>query len=609
MKIQPAALAMAIGMVACTLRSDSPAGSDENGTTVERAQPGSAPSNPASGATASCSDVAPCGGSVVGSWTVASACLSVSGSLDVSGFGLGCATVSVTGSLQVSGTWQANADGTYSDNTTTSGSEQITVAADCLNVSGTTTTCDRIGGPLQGLGYASIQCSSAAGGGCTCEATVQQSGGIGLGTADPQKSGNFSSAGNVLTLDSSEYSYCVSGNQMTWSPQSMSPISTGSIVLQAASTATPNGVGAGGSEGTPVVAGIAGASGVMGSMGAGGAPAMNAGGAGGAAPSAPSQGPCDLYATGGTPCVAAFSTVRSLSSTYAGALYQVRKGGARTGSGGTTLDIGTVGGFADSAAQDAFCGADTCTVSVLYDQSGRGNNLTVAPAGCYTGTASEPDYESDAKARALTVSGHKVYALYMMPHEGYRNNNGTGIPTGTQPQGVYEVADGKRIGGACCWDFGNASTNNCYGPTGTMNALYFGTGYWGKGTGNGPWFMGDFEAGVWAGGSGASQTTNNNLPAMNVDFAFGILKTSTANNAPQYAIRVGNAQSGGLTTAYDGQAPAAWQGRGGLILGIGGDNSNSSLGTFFEGALTAGRPSDATDDAVLQNVQSVGYAL
>jgi hypothetical protein len=204
------------------------------------------------------------------------------------------------------------------------------------------------------------------------------------------------------------------------------------------------------------------------------------------------------------------------------------------------------------------------------------------------------------------VSGHKVYALYMNAHEGYRNNNGTGIPVGTASQGLYDVADGKRIGTACCWNFGNASKDNCYGPTGSMNALYFGTGFWGKGAGSGPWFMGDFEAGVWSGGSGPSNTTNANLPSSNVDYAFGILKTSTT-TAPQYAIRVGNAQSGGLTTAYDGQAPATWQMKGGIILGIGGDNSNSSLGTFFEGAMTTGRPSDATDAAILQNVQAAGY--
>src|SRR3954471_4832029 len=101
MKIQPAALAMAMAMVACTLRSDTPAGTGDNSTGVEAAQPGGSGVSPGGGATASCSDVAPCGGNVVGSWTVASACLSVSGSLDVSGFGLGCATVSVTGSLQV----------------------------------------------------------------------------------------------------------------------------------------------------------------------------------------------------------------------------------------------------------------------------------------------------------------------------------------------------------------------------------------------------------------------------------------------------------------------------------------------------------------------------
>ena len=39
------------------------------------------------------------------------------------------------------------------------------------------------------------------------------------------------------------------------------------------------------------------------------------------------MGPCDLYATANVPCVAAYSTVRVLLSTYKGPLYQVRKGG------------------------------------------------------------------------------------------------------------------------------------------------------------------------------------------------------------------------------------------------------------------------------------------
>jgi hypothetical protein len=115
--------------------------------------------------------------------------------------------------------------------------------------------------------------------------------------------------------------------------------------------------------------------------------------------------------------------------------------------------------------------------------------------------------------------------------------------------------------------------------------------------------MADFEGGVWAGGSGDSGYVNSSLPSSNFDFAFGILKNTTTN----YAIRVGSAQSGGLTTAYDGATPKTLLLNGAIILGIGGDNSNHSWGTFYEGVVTAGRPEDATDEAVLGNVQAVGY--
>jgi len=74
-----------------------------------------------------------------------------------------------------------------------------------------------------------------------------------------------------------------------------------------------------------------------------------------------------------------------------------------------TQDIGfDTDGFAKASDQDAFCGTDSCTISVIYDQSGNGNDLTVAKRGCNTGTASEDDYESSATKLSLTVSGHKV---------------------------------------------------------------------------------------------------------------------------------------------------------------------------------------------------------
>ena len=46
---------------------------------------------------------------------------------------------------------------------------------------------------------------------------------------------------------------------------------------------------------------------------------------------------------------------------------------------------------------------------------------------------------------------------------------------------------------------------------------------------------------------------------------------------------------------------------GGIVLGVGGDNSNNSWGTFYEGAIVAGYPTAATDLAVMKNVQAVGY--
>ena len=329
---------------------------------------------------------------------------------------------------------------------------------------------------------------------------------------------------------------------------------------------------------------------------AGGTP--EAGGEAGAGGSpGPDLRPCDIYASGNSPCVAAYSTVRALLVGYSGPLYQVRR------ADGATLDIEVLapGSVANAAQQDAFCGAQACTVSMLYDQSGEGNHLTKAPPGCFE--SQDSANESDAKGRSLTVAGHDVYALYTIAADGYRNNSTHGVPTGDEAQGIYAVVDGKRYGEGCCWDFGNATRDNCPGGTGSANALFFGTAYWGTGAGEGPWFMGDFQPGVWSGGSGASRTQNSELPSSNGNFAFGTLKTSTNS----YAIRVGDARAGGLTTAYDGPAPAAWQLEGSIVLGIGIDTNSSSFATFFEGAVTNGRPSDAIDEAVLKNVQAAGY--
>src|SRR6266540_4651600 len=117
-------------------------------------------------------------------------------------------------------------------------------------------------------------------------------------------------------------------------------------------------------------------------------------------------GPCDIYASGGTPCVAAHSTTRALFASYDGPLYQVRRA-----SDNTTRDIGVLsaGGVANAATQDSFCANTTCLITIIYDQSGRGNHLTQAPPGGFQGPAPGGfDNLANATALPVTAGGHKV---------------------------------------------------------------------------------------------------------------------------------------------------------------------------------------------------------
>jgi non-reducing end alpha-L-arabinofuranosidase len=325
----------------------------------------------------------------------------------------------------------------------------------------------------------------------------------------------------------------------------------------------------------------------------------------GAPAQAAGQGPCDIYAAGGTACVAAHSTTRALYGAYNGPLYQVRRS-----SDNTTRDIGVLsaGGVANAAAQDSFCANTTCLITKIYDQSGRGNDLTQAPPGGFSGPAPGGfDNLANATAAPVMVGGQKAYGVRVDPGTGYRNNNASGTATGDQPEGMYAVFDGTHFNGGCCFDYGNAERNSRDNGNGTMEAIYFGNiKVWGFGTGNGPWVMADLENGLY---SGQNFGFNANDPSVNFRFLTAIIK----GQPHHWAIRAGNAQSGGLSTFYDGPRPNVagydpMRKEGAIILGTGGDNSIGSAGTFYEGVMTAGYPSEATENAVQANITAAGYA-
>jgi non-reducing end alpha-L-arabinofuranosidase len=608
------------------------------------------------GAGASCSNVTACGGDLVGTWTVTSTCLKVTGNLDPSPVGAGCTSAPVTGDLQVSGTWTAVGDGTYTDDTVTTGTEQFTLAPSCLVVSSTAVSCAGAASFIQALGFTSLACTSAAGGGCNCSGTVGQSGGLGLLSPAPSTNGNYTTAGNTFSLTgdigNTTYAYCVSGSQLTLTPQSTSPTVTGAIVLQAGGTTGQGGtsgaagaagatgtagttgtggrsgsggagsggqVGPGGTKGTGGNAGAAGASGTAGAGGKGGhggsAGSSGSGGAGGSggapgtggtAGSGASAGPCDIYANAGNPCVAAHSTVRALFAAYGGKLYQVRN------AAGTTKDILalTPGGAADGGSQDAFCSGSTCVITVVYDQSGKGNDLWYQGSTMVPGsTSSSP---SKATSESLTLSGHKVYSLYINAGNSYWvDASKSGIALGSQPEGLYMVTSGKHYNGQCCFDYGNSETDRKADGSGAMDAINLSAiTAWGTGAGAGPWVMADLEFGVFA-----ENNTNKNPsdPTQTSTYVTAVLKN---NGTTEFALRGGDATSGGLGTYYKGALPGGWspmKKQGAIVLGSGGDcckpggGANLSDGTFYEGCIVTGYPTDATEDAVQANVIAAGY--
>src|ERR1700689_176763 len=62
--------------------------------------------------------------------------------------------------------------------------------------------------------------------------------------------------------------------------------------------------------------------------------------------------PCDIYASGGTPCEAAYSTTRALFEAYDATLYQVQRS-----PGSTYLNVGleSTGGVVNVAPENSFC--------------------------------------------------------------------------------------------------------------------------------------------------------------------------------------------------------------------------------------------------------------
>ena len=346
-----------------------------------------------------------------------------------------------------------------------------------------------------------------------------------------------------------------------------------------------------------------------GSAGTAGEPGPTDGGTGGSAepPGMPDL-PCDVLEGAGHVCVAAHSTVRVLVSGYTGSLYQVQR------SDGTTQDIGSVDGYADAAAQDAFCEESSCVVKIIYDQSPMGNHLTEAPPG---GAKPTPGKPVAAVRVGVTINGRPAYGLLFRPGEGYRKLVGNGTAVGDEPQTIYMVSSQHDLINGCCFEYGNAETSANNDGNGTAEAVYFGMGViWGTGTGRGPWVMADLENGLYAGWeNGQDRNISSNTPLAH-DFVTAVLVGDTADKNQgrgRFALYGGDATNGALKTLYDGIRPekpgyAPMQKQGSIVLSVAGDNSDADGGRFYEGIMANGAATRETLDALQAAIVSAGYS-
>jgi hypothetical protein len=115
----------------------------------------------------------------------------------------------------------------------------------------------------------------------------------------------------------------------------------------------------------------------------------------------------------------------------------------------------------------------------------------------------------------------------------------------------------------------------------------------------------------------------SNTSVIGFPYVTAVLKGLSAKDCPSgltsmgcFALKGGDATAGKLafkwnanTNNYGARPPnySPQKKQGAMILATGGDGSNTGVRIWFEGAMTMGATSDATDDLVQANIVNVGY--
>lgn len=335
---------------------------------------------------------------------------------------------------------------------------------------------------------------------------------------------------------------------------------------------------------------------------------------------AQAQGVCDIAAAAGRPCVVALSTARPLFSSYSGYLFRVQRN-----SDNATRDIGIVNGQADMNTLNSFCAGTACVFVIVYDQTSYHLNALNQVNAAFAAAGGHPI--PPTVQIIIAPGGRQIPYLgngYNRDGMGFLeagtraglSNNGA-MPTGSSPITEYMVSGPFPANSStdqhhtnCCYEFGDteaAIADDGRGTMFTLNTL---------GTLDPNGLTGiDPENGVIWGG------THPNPPFTVIGKTDGV----------QY-FTLEQANGGGdlapLVTPSDRPAPHCTPSiitfknapvscfalgplhlEGGLCVGMCGDSMGwgQATGAFIEGAVIAGETSDATDNAIQNNINSFYY--
>ena len=237
----------------------------------------------------------------------------------------------------------------------------------------------------------------------------------------------------------------------------------------------------------------------------------------------------------------------------------------------------------------------------------------------------KPFWTASAIDNATTVTLKNAYDGTASSSTDVWNHATKGNPVNDESEAMYSVLDAKRYSSYCCFSYGNAEMSGWDEGNATMECIYYGncTQFGQSGGGSGPWVGADLENGMYEGWENGSAKVPSNTSVTGMDYVTAMVKGPTASSCPSgmtssgcFGLKAGNSQSGKLewkfsapTKTYGPRPPnySPQKKQGAVILATGGDGSNGGTGTWFEGAIVKGLPSDATDDAVQANIVAAGY--